>query len=289
MRIHDKNWTDPVGGVIQDALDRGWIWGGLTTNGHGRLRHPVTNRLVAIGDSSDPRAYKNAKSILRREEERSGTLPLTAKVTPEPKQEIQRPVPHKTLIQAKIVEDHVEAKTRPTTTPDYEKIVAEWPVKDVTLYLAVSMITLGDTVAAIALKLERSTSWVYQIKRRAVEENIRLPLWTDDDVLELASNPTPKISVDGKKIAQAFLVRHYALPKVSPLEKINPDTTLSKSLDQTSVIKDLLKEAKAAYDRSCQELIDMVSRTRLAGYTVTMSREDLSLKINVSVTMEEEL
>lgn len=67
--------------IVRDAEDRGWTRE-LGRNGHIKLRHPVTNKLVVMSSTpSDVRALKNIRAELKRHEREAEQLSAGSSVS----------------------------------------------------------------------------------------------------------------------------------------------------------------------------------------------------------------
>lgn len=288
MKFAGKHVDDQIGKILQDAVDRGWIFEGTTHKGHFKLRHPNSNQIQICGDSGDPAACHNVRARLKRVERQFGDL--TKSRLAEQLEKIASPEirlvtgddPTETP-QAPTEEDHAMKKTETimrsleTVEAAIERMERMDPVSR-DLRRAIALYAIGGTSqSAIGPLFGRSLSW-YSAYVRPKILDIKMPFYTDDDLIAVASAgqrgvmPAPTVKGDALRFSKAwvdhFIGEYRSVPQKqkAPTPKpsgtvVPPETNMFETVRPTQSLRD----AKDAFVTALADLERAIQAARAAG------------------------
>lgn len=249
MRFMGKSITDELGKVLDAAVERGWLYCGLTSRGHFKLRHPASNIIQVVGPSRDPHAAQNVRAQLARVERELGPPepPKTkiaaefSKFAPVLQAPIQAPIAPSQEIDVNADANSTEAKMDLPTEAEMDLAIAslrDLGKRENNHRLAMVLRAVGYEATKSSEILGFSRGWYAQVvKPRICAERYAIPFFTDVDTLLLseASGRAPNLSP-----AAAHFASHWATKIVS--ERIVSERT------QSSVVKTREEERPTASD-----------------------------------------
>lgn len=280
MKFAGKHVDDQMGKILNDAVGRGWIYEGLTNKGHFKLRHPNSNQIQICGDSGDPAAAYNVKTRLKRIERQFGDL--TKSKLAEQLEKIAPP-------DIRLVDD------QPPETPVEEPVIVMKQTETIEaaiermermdpasrdLRRAIALYAIGGTAqSTIGPLFGRSVSW-YSAHVRPKILDTRMPFYTDDDLIAVASAgqrgmiPKPTVTGDALRFSKEWVDRFIGeywnvVPSKQNAVRPPPETISSETnVPETVQPMQALRDAKDAYVTALADLERSIQAARESGMDI---------------------